>query len=412
MDLKLEHWQKLYSEMQADLNWVGRWTKRFENRKKAQPEMLNLLRDYLAGSINLESFRAAFDRKTKTDWIAFGFKSMSGGMFLNQLVKNLPDQASLDSQLKNALSVPQLSEQAKIKMKTFIAYLEELLDSKAIPRNRCNPARVPFFFSAWWHLQSPEDWPVFYPKSRQALQSEELYVPVEDDADSYFLFRDVYKELARGLSLASWQLEALACWHQRPSSSPPSPPAGPVPPEEEKTSDNFDHTLVQGLLATLGKSLGCKVWIASNDQSKEYKGKKLSELSVAALPSLGLDEQSQKIISRIDVVWLKGNNQVAAVFEIEQTTSIYSGLLRMADLAASAPNLNFPLYIVTPISRLEKVRQELQRPAFQKLELHKRCGFFSMEKLGQEADQMMRYASGPTVIDKLAEWAGDSVNED
>ena len=43
------------------------------------------------------------------------------------------------------------------------------------------------------------------------------------------------------------------------------------------------------------------------------------------------------------MTWLKGNAVVAA-FEIESTTSIYSGLLRMSDLIAMQPNLNIPLY--------------------------------------------------------------------
>jgi hypothetical protein len=46
----------------------------------------------------------------------------------------------------------------------------------------------------------------------------------------------------------------------------------------------------------------------------------------------------------IDVLWLDGNAIVAA-FEIESTTSIYSGLLRMSDLLAMQPNLNIPLFL-------------------------------------------------------------------
>lgn len=72
---------------------------------------------------------------------------------------------------------------------------------------------------------------------------------------------------------------------------------------------------------------------------------------------------SQRLISLIDVLWIK-KNKVAAAFEVEHTTSIYSGLLRMSDLVALSPNLTFPLYIVTPQERIEKVRAELSRPTF------------------------------------------------
>jgi hypothetical protein len=104
-------------------------------------------------------------------------------------------------------------------------------------------------------------------------------------------------------------------------------------------------------------------------------------LSVPRLPQLGMAPDSQRLVSLIDVVWLTGSNQVAAAFEVEHTTSVYSGLLRMADLAALSPNLNFPLYVVAPASRLPKVRRELARPTFRALELDRRCRFFSSEAL-------------------------------
>jgi hypothetical protein len=109
------------------------------------------------------------------------------------------------------------------------------------------------------------------------------------------------------------------------------------------------------------------------------------------------------MISLIDVVWLRGKRQIAAAFEVEHTTSVYSGLLRMADLAALAPNLNFPLYIVAPERRLDKVRRELARPTFQLLELHRRCEFFSSEALITKAEDIARWGSGPDVIHRLAE---------
>jgi hypothetical protein len=120
-----------------------------------------------------------------------------------------------------------------------------------------------------------------------------------------------------------------------------------------------------------------------------------------------MDSESQRIIELIDVLWLRGTNRVVAAFEVERTTSIYSGLLRMSDLAALSPNLNFPLYIVAPKSRMDKVRRELSRPTFQYLELHKRCGFFSDNDLIEEADSIMRWASDPSAIERLAQKVSD-----
>jgi hypothetical protein len=50
---------------------------------------------------------------------------------------------------------------------------------------------------------------------------------------------------------------------------------------------------------------------------------------------------------RCDVVW-KEEFRIDAAFEIENSTSIYSGLLRFADLTMVAPNTIYPLFIVSP----------------------------------------------------------------
>jgi hypothetical protein len=191
-----------------------------------------------------------------------------------------------------------------------------------------------------------------------------------------------------------------------PAAAPPAVDrVTPSDDEPESEIEALDHTHVQWLLGKVGRKLGCRVWVAANDRRRRWRGESLGALSIARFPSLGLDPDSQRIITLIDVVWLRGPNQVAAAFEIEHTTSIYSGLLRLADLAALSPNLNFPLYIVAPRARLEKVRRELLRPTFQALELHRKCAFFSAESLIASADSIMRWASSPQAIDRLAERA-------
>ncbi|HVA86261.1 MAG TPA: hypothetical protein VNF73_08105 [Candidatus Saccharimonadales bacterium] len=146
------------------------------------------------------------------------------------------------------------------------------------------------------------------------------------------------------------------------------PEPGDTPAGEADEAAESAHTEIQWLLLKLGCDLNLDVWVAKNDQNREYKGNKFAELPRLRndLP-LSFDSVTRKTVELIDVLWLKTNGIVAA-FEVESTTSIYSGLLRMADLIALQPNLNIPLYIVAPDARRKKVIEEVNRPTFRRLD--------------------------------------------
>src|SRR5437588_2870850 len=98
---------------------------------------------------------------------------------------------------------------------------------------------------------------------------------------------------------------------------------------------------------------------------------------------LNYDDTTLRTIEQIDVLWLRSRSIVRA-FEIEHTTSIYSGILRMADLLALQPNMDINLHIVAPIARRDKVFQELRRPVFSLLEkgpLYESCTYLSYDSL-------------------------------
>ncbi len=124
---------------------------------------------------------------------------------------------------------------------------------------------------------------------------------------------------------------------------------------------------------------------------------------------------TNQTIELIDVLWLRGNSIVAA-FEVESTTSIYSGLLRMSDLLALQPNLEISLFLVAPDERRDKVEQELLRPTFKKLRekpLLKVCGFLAFSKLLERIEAIRRLGLAtslkPTFLDQTAEFFGDEV---
>ncbi|WP_169737147.1 hypothetical protein [Deinococcus pimensis] len=192
-----------------------------------------------------------------------------------------------------------------------------------------------------------------------------------------------------------------------PNALSPTPAPAQAPAEDTATTR---HTEIQYHLLTLGADMGLDVWVARNDRSRTWNGHTLGELPhmVNHLPTQ-FNEATQKTIELIDVLWLKGNSIVAA-FEVECTTSVYSGLLRMSDLLALQPNLDLKLYLVAPDERRTKVAQEIRRPTFQlrSKPLHAVCGFLAFSNLVEKVEAIRRLniasSLSPSFLEQTAEY--------
>ena len=152
-------------------------------------------------------------------------------------------------------------------------------------------------------------------------------------------------------------------------------------PDEERAGTA--HTEIQYLLVKLGADMGFDVHVASNDQGRVWMGHRLGDMPRRRerLPQQ-FDPVTNRTIELIDVLWLDGNAIVAA-FEIESTTSIYSGLLRMSDLLARQPNISVPLFLVAPEDRRDQVVRQVNRPTFERMNppLVDVCRYISFEGL-------------------------------
>ncbi|MES2510012.1 MAG: type II restriction endonuclease [Pseudomonadota bacterium] len=127
------------------------------------------------------------------------------------------------------------------------------------------------------------------------------------------------------------------------------------------------HTQIQGWLRDMGKALGFDVWIASNDRGREHADGFLGDGCLQQWP--GGNGQGLDSVRLIDVIWLeRGSAQVAAAFEVEHSTSIYSGIVRMLDLALGTQvGAASTLFLVAPDNRRDEVAQQLKRPAFSRV---------------------------------------------
>ncbi|HUW14595.1 MAG TPA: hypothetical protein VM537_33050 [Anaerolineae bacterium] len=177
--------------------------------------------------------------------------------------------------------------------------------------------------------------------------------------------------------------------------------------ETEGVSEPTLHDSMQSLLLRLGSDMGLDVWVARNDRNRIVDGERLADLPRmrSRLPRQ-FDEVTQRIVELIDVLWLR-ENEIVAAFEIEHTTSIYSGLLRMSDLVAVQPSLRIPLYLVAPDERRDKVRNEVNRPTFSRLRprLSQVCSFVPFSALRDRVPKepsVVRYLK-PEFLAELSE---------
>lgn len=153
----------------------------------------------------------------------------------------------------------------------------------------------------------------------------------------------------------------------------------PLPQEELPEQLISDHVQMQWKILNMGRKAGEKVWVPKNDQKKITSNYNFADFET--IFAAGLDTQT-KYVENIDVVW-KEEFKIDAAFEIENSTSVYSGLLRFADLTMVAPNTLYPMFIVAPSDRRGVVFEQLKRPSFRKLNISNKVRYLSYEAVNE-----------------------------
>lgn len=169
-----------------------------------------------------------------------------------------------------------------------------------------------------------------------------------------------------------------------------------VASDKEESNEQADENEVresiriQGLLAKIGEEMGFDIWLPMPDRARVARVWQPREQKTLlnSLP-LSYDKVTQSTIGLIDVIWIRNKRSIARAFEVEHTTSIYSGILRMADLVALQPDINIKMHIVASPDRQEKFSTEIRRPVFSYMtsgRLSDMCTFISYDDVRHIAD--------------------------
>jgi len=190
--------------------------------------------------------------------------------------------------------------------------------------------------------------------------------------------------------------------------------ASPLEPHVATESTGQDEASVrqsiqiQAQIAEIGAKMGFRVWVPPSDRPRVLSVVQAAHRGafLEILP-LNYDENTLDTIRQIDVLWLKGRS-MARAFEVEHTTAIYSGILRMADLLALQPNMQIRLHIVAPDERREKVLREIKRPVFSLLDhgpLYEKCTFLSYDAVQSISHEKHLTHMSDTILDEYEEHA-------
>ena len=141
----------------------------------------------------------------------------------------------------------------------------------------------------------------------------------------------------------------------------------------------LSHPQVQTLLGAIGDVKQFDVWVPPNDRPGLDWSLTPPYGCITRLPP-GF-EAVQPILQEIDVIWIKrGSGHLAAVYEVEHSTPIYSGLLRLNDIRLVNPQID-RLAVVSNEPRRSAFIRQLNRPTFQASSLSSVCTFLEYSEV-------------------------------
>ncbi len=171
---------------------------------------------------------------------------------------------------------------------------------------------------------------------------------------------------------------------------------------EEDRREEDEHLKIQYLLTTIGRALRYQVHVALNDRGKRFGDESLASLTLETLPPLGLSHEVEQTIRFIDVIWFSPDGKrIICAFEVEKSTSIYSGILRLMDLGQSLADADIHFYLVAPDARQREVQAQLRRPAFAHL-AHLKLRYLLFSTLCEHCSGLCKFGENHLALLKIA----------
>jgi len=211
-----------------------------------------------------------------------------------------------------------------------------------------------------WNTQSE---PVFIPFS----EFEDVFNSLTPASDGQFKVQ-IYQDDGTELYIANagrFNIEGFYGWHNLDNL---------IDSNQLTILPDFTHSQIQTFIGSIGVIKGYDIWIPSNDRNKLDWN--LTEKFVCSNQLPSRYGKIEDVVREIDVVWLqRGSSELRAMFEVEHSTPIYSGLLRFNDLYLAERNQKTKFSVVSNDVRRSLFLRQINRPTFRLSGLSDVCNF-------------------------------------
>ena len=234
-------WVEYEPQMAADND---EWDQR---RLVAIGPHLDAMRSFLDRQIDISEFRGRIDSLSKTEPL-WGFRGTSQ-MFFNQLVKGA-DREAIEAALREVLPAPGDAADALAKLERFAAAVEAAREhAQTIDATQPGLGRIDAFVSFFWELQQREEWPTFFPNSRDVLEQHGLLDVGQPQPELYLAYRAIMHQLREEIGADTWAVEHLL-WHLGkggPKAEEPEASPEPAAPTDSPSADLYAGYRRRGL---------------------------------------------------------------------------------------------------------------------------------------------------------------------
>ncbi|HPM11389.1 MAG TPA: hypothetical protein PK941_13215 [Paludibacter sp.] len=216
------------------------------------------------------------------------------------------------------------------------------------------------FICFLWNTQSE---PVFIPFS----EFEDVFNSLTPASDGQFKAQ-IYQDDGIELYIANagrFNIESFYGWYNLDNA---------IDTKKIAILPDFTHSQIQTFIGSIGVIKGYDIWIPSNDRNKLDWS--LTEKFVCSKELPSRYGKIEEVVREVDVVWIqRGSSELRAMFEVEHSTPIYSGLLRFNDLYLAERNLKPKFSVVSNDVRRSLFLRQINRPTFKLSGLSDVCNF-------------------------------------